>query len=138
MNQSIKYDITETDNWNVNSLSSIYLGVSDAPNANGFSNVAAHEFGHALGLLDAHIHFPRQLSQNGNVLPDFVAINGVEFNDIMWGGDRSDTSFVTDLNRKMALDAFVENRHQGYRDEYVGSFLERNLNINARKNRHIP
>ncbi|MDQ2085766.1 peptidoglycan-binding domain-containing protein [Herbivorax sp. ANBcel31] len=134
---SVRYEHIGIDNWNVNSSSSIYLGVEDEPTANMFRNTAAHEFGHALGLEDAYIHFTEKIKKNDNILPDSVSINGVEHNDIMWGYDRADTCVITDLNRKMVLDAFVENQIQGYRDEFVKDEYY-GLNRYVHKNRHIP
>ncbi|TYQ18050.1 UNVERIFIED_CONTAM: putative peptidoglycan-binding domain-containing protein [Acetivibrio alkalicellulosi] len=111
------------ENWNVNSVSSIYLGTLEAT-AEQFKITAAHEFGHALGLMDAYIHF----LDGNNVFDVNASIEGVSDRDIMWGGNRIDTIYVTDLNRKMVLDAFVENRHQGYKVKNGVQF----------KNRHIP
>ena len=134
---AVRYESIGIDNWNVNSASSIYLGVNDEPTANIFRNTAAHEFGHALGLLDAYIHFLDEIRSNDRKIPNYVSINGVEYNDIMWGNDRIGVSVVTDLNRKMVLDAFVENRHQGYIDEFVEDEWQ-NLRLHVHKNRHIP
>ncbi|MDQ2085761.1 peptidoglycan-binding domain-containing protein [Herbivorax sp. ANBcel31] len=135
--QSARYENISIDDWNVNSPSSIYLGVEDEPTANMFRNTAAHEFGHALGLQDAYIHFLNKIRANDNKIPEDVHINGVEYNDIMWGNDRIGVSVVTDLNRKMVLDAFVENRHQGYIDEFVEDEGSRRT-FDVHKNRHIP
>ena len=137
LDQSARYESISIDDWNVNSPSSIYLGVEDKPTANMFKNTAAHEFGHALGLQDAYIHFLKKIRANDNKIPKDVYINGVEYNDIMWGNDRIGVSVVTDLNRKMVLDAFVENRHQGYIDEFVEDEWQ-NLRLHVHKNRHIP
>ena len=77
------------------------------------------------------------MKKNDNKLPDSAFISGVEHNDIMWGYYRADTCFVTDLNRKMVLDAFVENWTQGYKDEFVKDEYY-GLNRYVHQNRHIP
>ena len=114
--ESRRHEGIGLENWSVNSVSSIYLGTIGAT-AEQFKITATHEFGHALGLVDAYIHFLDGVDESGstNIFDENASIEGVSYRDIMWGGHRIDTIYVTDLNRKMVLDAFVENRHQGYK-----------------------
>lgn len=102
------------DNWSVNSEKKIEMyrldGRNDSPaSLDWFKRVAAHEFGHALGLGDAYPD-----ANGGLTLVDNAEISSGSSGSIMWSNGQV---FANDL--EMVLEAFKTNQWQ-YMMDYNG------------------